>query len=309
MAEMNTRIVGQVSALLSGRLPAIEPGDGEALVADLHSQATKAPTIVGDVTGLGEAAQAAAHTPVYVVDRSRWSVATAQSARSVLKPYMEQSAGPLSSRLQAVEFAAGLAPLSRSVLGQYDPFSGLPGRLLLVAPNLHVFAKDFDLKQSDVALWVCIHELTHAVQFNAAPWLLDYLLSRAHRLLETYENAARIDFETGAGAEIAAVMSLLEGHAEYVMNHVPYAVLPGRRRLMAALRRRRDVANPLQKLVRHITGLDAKLAQYSDGVAFVSAVVDEVGHEGLNMVWADPLNVPGRSEIDSPRAWINRVLG
>jgi uncharacterized protein (DUF2342 family) len=55
--------------------------------------------------------------------------------------------------------------------------------------------------------------------------------------------------------------------------------------------------------------MDAKLAQYRDGAAFVRAVERSVGRDGLNAVWAAPENLPTAREIADARAWVRRVHG
>jgi uncharacterized protein (DUF2342 family) len=55
--------------------------------------------------------------------------------------------------------------------------------------------------------------------------------------------------------------------------------------------------------------MDAKIAQYRDGAAFVRAVEKEVGRDGFNAVWASPENLPTAREIADARAWVRRVHG
>jgi putative hydrolase len=71
---------------------------------------------------------------------------------------------------------------------------------------------------------------------------------------------------------------------------------------------RRKGVGTLDRLLRRLLGLEAKMAQYRDGAAFVRAVVDKVGMADFNAVWAGPENLPTKAEIDDPPLWISRVL-
>ena len=108
---------------------------------------------------------------------------------------------------------------------------------------------------------------------------------------------------------VIAVMSLLEGHADVVMDEVGPARLPSVRRIRASFEKRRDGAGPFDLVVRRILGMDAKIAQYRNGAAFVRGVLEAVGHPGLNAVWAEPANLPTQEEIARPELWVSRVHG
>ena len=219
-----------------------------------------------------------------------------------------------------------------------------PGRLVLVAPNVLYTERELEFDPADFRLWVCLHEQTHAVQFAAAPWLAGHLASRVRELVEELEELGRdhdrlrsvlealprvlrgkpeagstagsahalldvvLDEEHRAAvAEVVATMSLLEGHADVVMD----AGGPGLIRTLPEIRSRfearRDGRGRLDVLLRRILGLDAKVAQYRTGAAFVRGVLAEVGHDGLNAVWSDPEALPKAAEIVDPAAWVRRV--
>lgn len=329
-----------VAARRAGQLsPAGPPGTRVQLrgvVESLRRSARRAPALVGEITGLEDATRTAAALPVYVVDRPRWSEANTQIFRTLLADGLGEGTRS-SARVAAEEMGLLLALLSSRVLGQFDPFSAEP-RLLLVAPNIVAIERELDLDVMDFRLWVCLHEQTHAVQFSAAPWLAGHLAEHigalgaslqeeggSERLRTTLTAVTDVVRHRQAGADllrallsedeqreldrVIAVMSLLEGHADVVMDAVGPARLPSVRRIRATFEKRRDGAGPFDLVVRRILGMDAKIAQYRNGAAFVRGVLAEVGHEGLNAVWAEPANLPGQEEIEHPDRWVRRVHG
>ena len=109
-------------------------------------------------------------------------------------------------------------------------------------------------------------------------------------------------------ARLTAVMSLLEGHADYVMDGVGPQVVPSVTEIREKFQKRRATgAGRLDQALRKLLGLDAKLRQYRDGERFVRAVVEEVGMDGFNKVWTSPNTLPTKAEIAKPADWIARV--
>jgi coenzyme F420 biosynthesis associated uncharacterized protein len=249
----------------------------------------------------------------------------------------------------AAEVGGLLALLSGRVLGQFDPYGAERadgrGRLLLVAPNILTTERALRLRPRDFRLWVCLHEQTHALQFATAPWLADHLSGRVAALLEdlaagsarmaraplrqkvalagrTVLKAVRGELVTPLDellgeeqrrelAEITAVMALLEGHADVTMDAVGPRVVPSVSTIRARFEKRRDGegAPRLDAVLRRVLGMDAKLAQYRDGAAFVREIERTVGRDGLNAVWSGPEHLPSDREIHDPRAWVRRVHG
>jgi coenzyme F420 biosynthesis associated uncharacterized protein len=258
---------------------------------------------------------------------------------------MQNSAlGGLGGRITGVEVGALLSYLAPKVLGQFDPFfPGQPGesehpggRLLLVAPNVVAVERELAVDPTDFRLWVCLHEETHRVQFTAVPWLRDYLngeiaevvatadldtaaiaqmvregIKRVSESLRGETEVSIIDLvQTPAQREIVdritAVMSLLEGHAELVMDGVGPEVIPSVEQIRAKFTVRRK-AQGFDAILRKLLGLEAKMRQYRDGSAFCRAVLDAVGMDGLNKVWTSPETLPTRAEIADPQLWLARV--
>ncbi|MFE0650271.1 zinc-dependent metalloprotease [Streptomyces sp. NPDC059534] len=216
------------------------------------------------------------------------------------------------------------------------------GRLLLVAPNIVHVERELEVSPHDFRLWVCLHEETHRTQFTAVPWLRDHLQGEiqsfltatdvdpgtvVERLREAAQTLAggRPEGEEGEPApslvelvqtpeqreilgRLTAVMSLLEGHADYVMDGVGPQVVPSVAEIREKFQQRRARgASRLDLALRKLLGLDAKLRQYRDGERFVRAVVDQVGMDGFNRVWTSPNTLPTKTEIAAPADWIARV--
>ncbi len=221
-----------------------------------------------------------------------------------------------------------------------------PGRLLLVAPNIVSAEREMGVDVRDFRLWVCLHEETHRVQFGAVPWLRDHVMSEirafveatdvdASALAQRLRSAASAAYEaikdgfdpdsTSQGGSlveavqtpaqreildrITALMSLLEGHADFVMDGVGPAVVPSVADIRERFQRRRRDAGRLELVVRRLLGVDAKLRQYRDGERFVRSVVERSGMVGFNRIWQAPHQLPSKHEIEHPDAWVERVVG
>ncbi|HET9658198.1 MAG TPA: zinc-dependent metalloprotease [Kineosporiaceae bacterium] len=243
------------------------------------------------------------------------------------------------SRVTGAELGSLLGLLSSRVLGQYEPF-GPQGRLLLVAPNVLQVEQELAVDADDFRLWVCLHEETHRVQFLAHPWLSGHLVTEIRALVaglmvEPSQLADRLvaavrglpDVLRAGGsaaslldlvqtpeqrdrlARLTAVMSLLEGHADVVMDEVGPQVIPTVALIRERFGKRRAGRGAVDQLLRRLLGLEAKMRQYADGARFVRGVMAEVGTEGFNRVWSGPGTLPLPAEIADPIAWVHRVHG
>ncbi len=111
-------------------------------------------------------------------------------------------------------------------------------------------------------------------------------------------------------SRLTAVMSLLEGHADVVMDGVGPAVVPSVAEIREKFQRRRDRGSGrLDLVLRRMLGMDAKLRQYQDGAVFVRGVVERAGMDGFNRVWTSPNTLPTKEEIHDPASWVARVVG
>lgn len=314
----------------------------DAAQAELADAATRAEAPVREVTGLADGLRI---PTTRVLDRPGWIDAAATSMRSMLGAE-ELASAPVASGLAAkfggVQAGGLLAFLSTAILGQYDPFTpdpetGEPGVLMVVTPNIINVERQLRVIPSDFRLWVCLHEVTHRVQFSANPWLRNYMQDNVAVLTsETGESTTEIvtrltkslksdePREKGilgamqmlqspeqyrAFQRMMVLGTLLEGHADHVMDAVGPVHVPTVATIRAAFdKRRKAPQNPVQRIIRALIGMDAKIAQYIRGKAFVDVVVATVGMERFNTVWTSPETMPLPEEIDSPQAWIRRVL-
>lgn len=237
--------------------------------------------------------------------------------------------------VSGAEVAGLLSWISTKVLGQYDLAPGGTPRLLLVAPNIMTAERELEVDPYDFRLWVCVHEETHRVQFTSVPWLRDHITTSAQRLSTSLVPgpeqmserfgqlvsglpgvlSGRTDITTllASGeqraqlADLTAVMSLLEGHADVVMDEVGPLVIPSVAQIREKFTKRRQGASAVDVLLRRLLGMEAKMRQYRDGAAFVRAVTEQVGTEGFNQVWQSVETLPRATEIADPAAWVARV--
>ena len=241
-------------------------------------------------------------------------------------------------KVTGAEAGALLAFMASKVLGQYDLAPGGTPALLLVAPNILSVATELGVDRDDFRKWVCMHEETHRVQFTANPWLRDHLVEQARSLAvdmapdpeRLQEIAGRLAdklpdlFREGSTgltdlfttpeqreklAGLTAVMSLLEGHADVVMDDVGPAHIPSVAQIRARFSERRKGAGAPDRLLRRLLGLEAKMRQYRDGAVFVRGVQDQVGVDGFNAIWTSADTLPLPREIEDPQAWVRRVHG
>jgi coenzyme F420 biosynthesis associated uncharacterized protein len=290
------------------------------------------------------------------VQRSDWIAANVDSMGALLDPIgerIEAAAGTgglanalrgparaATSALLSAEAGALTGYLSQRVLGQFEFAIADPGsraRLLFVAPNIAGAAVRLDADAEELLTWIAFHEVTHAVQFTAVPWLRPYLGSLVEELLASVElkvdpsallrMPAADDVRAMVGAlregglvaaiggprrrdlleRIQGVMAVIEGHAEHVMDVVGAEALPSLAALRSALDRRRHERPPLLALLERLIGLDAKLRQYEDGKRFCDAVVAAAGPAALHRVFEGPQQLPSTAELHDPDAWMRRA--
>ncbi len=330
----------RVGGLLAGHPPA------GLLPSDLVARARDYERHISDYTQLVPAQPLPA---LEGVTREQWIAANLTSMRPLLEQLGEglgDGAGPLAGPMRnvaglmlGVQAGALVGLLSQRVLGQYDLVlldATAPTRLLLVTPNLAEVAGTFDVDHDELARWVTLHELTHAVQFTSVAWLRDYLAGLLRELLtglqvrldprSALRSTAGVDWRGLAAAarrgellrlavgeqhgaqidSIQAAMSLIEGHAEHVMDAVGVGLLDSLAHLRETLDRRRSTRSPAWRVAEKLLGLDLKMRQYTEGRTFCDAVVAAGGIPLLNVAFAAPESLPTLDELGAPERWIAR---
>ena len=338
-----------------GELIAGSPPYGGVRAASVQPLAHDFAQRVGDYSGLPPSAELPA---LEAVDRPSWIEANLKSMRPLLAMLTERTgdrtgllSAPIHSAsgfLLGTQVGALTGMLSQRVLGQYDLAlldAEVRPRLLLLAPNLAMTARQLGVDRDELVLWVSIHEITHAVQFSGAPWLRGHLAGMLSELIEglkvTLAGPSSEHLQAGrwpglpdpAGLRdlverarrgemlrltlgedrwqlverMQAVMSLIEGHAEHTMDAVGAEVLPSLPRLRAAMNRRRESRGLPWRVLERLLGLELKLRQYEVGRRFCDAVVAEGGPEALARAWSGPDALPSTAELVAPERWLART--
>lgn len=357
------QLAARAAKALSPAPPLVTAQEAQEAVTQLRDSAQEAAGHVAQLTGLQEPEVSAI---TRVVDRAGWIDVNAEGFGAVVAPLADKLmrdnppgkvTAAVGSRVTGAQAGALLGFMSSKVLGQFEFFARPQGQLLLVAPNIVSVERSLHVQPRDFRLWVCLHEVTHRVQFTAVPWMRGYLLEEIQSLTQMVDTDpdalrarlkdvvaavrrrrsdpaggadddadgdARGDADDGSGLlgllatgpqkevldRLTGFMSLVEGHAEYVMNAVSDDVIPSQRIIERRFgARRRKGANPIDRLLRSLLGLEAKTRQYVEGARFVRAVVDRVGLDGFNAVWSGPQTLPSKAEIADPSAWVARVHG
>jgi coenzyme F420 biosynthesis associated uncharacterized protein len=231
--------------------------------------------------------------------------------------------------------------MGQRVLGQYDlallSAETTPGRLLFVEENIRNTARVMDVPLAHFRTWIALHETTHAFEFEAHPWLRPYLAERLERQLSLFSADATAlgrDAVRAIGAtlrgegrrddehwlerlmsdeqrrlfrETQAVMALLEGFGDHVMDAAGKGLVPGVERISARFHGRRENRTPFERAMMRITGMDLKMDQYRKGEAFVAAIERQAGAMALRRLWDGPESLPTPEEIVRPDAWVRRM--
>ncbi len=230
--------------------------------------------------------------------------------------------------------------MGQRVLGQYDiallSAEADDGRLLFVEENIRTTARNLDVPIGPFRLWIALHETTHAFEFEAHPWLRPYLAQRLERQLKLFSGSTETlgrdalkaiasavrgngdgehwmermmtDEQRSLFRETQAVMSLLEGFSDYVMDEVGRGFVPGVEQISSRFHARRAQRTGFERAVLRLTGMDLKMEQYRRGEAFVRAIAEARGRRALDRIWASADALPTHDEIGRPEAWIARVL-
>ena len=325
-------------------------GDAEVPTIALEPLATQSEERVVAYTGLEPARPL---PPPEGISRREWVASNIESMRALLDPVLSRAGknlGPLRPAIQigmgvamSAEVGIVLGYLGQRVLGQYElvlldeAVEERPPRLLFVLPNLGQAMRNFGADERQFMTWVALHEVTHAVQFAAVPWLHGHVAGLVKELLGSAEvrleaprklhlpNRAEVrrvgsalrhgdlisiltsKTERDLLDRVQAVMAVIEGHAEHVMDAVAPDLVPSLPRLRAAIDRRRRSQSGLSRILARLLGLDLKMRQYEQGKRFCDAVVEAGGVAALHHVFSGPEALPSLAELEDPERWLART--
>jgi coenzyme F420 biosynthesis associated uncharacterized protein len=331
----------RIGSRFAGGGPSIPPQDRAQLAEDFAEVVGEADVAVSSFTGLSLQGPA---TRPWVMTRSEWVSQNLRGFERTLEPVAQRLLGsrlqstlaPVRRSVLAFQVGGILGYLGRKVLGQYDLFLPPDDRELLyfVGPNVVEVERHFRFPRRDFRLWLALHEVTHRLQFEGVPWLRAYLFELVDEYLSTLEldprrlmEGLRRAFEearrSGRWREMGvlfllmtpeqretfqkmqALMSLLEGHGNFVMDALSEGRVRGAGRMRRKLKERRQ--RGMNRTFQRAVGLDAKVRQYDIGERFVSRAVARAGVEGFSKVWEARENLPTLSEIGQPDTWVERV--
>jgi coenzyme F420 biosynthesis associated uncharacterized protein len=263
------------------------------------------------------------------LDRARWLEVNVAILRRVMEPLtrtrVPETWLSMAGRAGLNRYVALMLEfLSRRVLGQFDPqlmgSERAQPALYLVEPNVAAWERQAGLPGDDLRRWLIFHEMTHAWQFSAHPWLREHLDRQVQELIGLTSRSAAsrgvdrlraltvgVPSQWDLVRRLQATMSLIEGHGNLVMNLVGSRLLASSEQLQAAYRARSAERGMLEQLILRVTGLEMKLEQYRVGERFASAIHERYGMEVLNRAWAGPEALPRADELVDPDRWYRRV--
>ena len=299
---------------------------------------------LSDFTGIDLPESGLDDRQLMVADRAEWIDFNIEGFGALMEPVLKRAAAGAGDLTWAIGGATLTAQvglllgfLSARVLGQYDtgPLlarqrAGEPGKVFFLDGNIVNAAGRLGVPVDGLRLWIVLHEMTHALQFEGYPWLrthlgelLESLISPLAERLGARETISRLSTNLRTGGRsvellmsrsqresfdrMQATMSVIEGYSDYVMHHVGKGLVPQYEHLKSRMARSRVHRPPLETAIFRITGLDVKLEQYRLGERFADAVAARQGMEGLNRVWEKPENLPTLAEVRDPGLWMTRM--
>jgi len=264
--------------------------------------------------------------------------ASGDPAQAMLGQLMKM-VGPVMTGMMAGSMVGNLA---RRSLGQYSlPIPRDGAELMVVPANMDELADEWSLDPSDLRLWVCLSELTHHAVLS-----LPHVSRRIGRLLSEYAQSFETDpgvlerrlgeldlanpdslssFQSMMGdpevilgavqspsqrallPQITALVTVVAGYVDWVMDNVGRGLIGSHQRLSEALRRRRVTTDSADRFIEKMLGLELAQDQYDRGAAFAHGVVERAGAEGLARLWHSDRELPTPAEVDAPGLWLARI--
>lgn len=338
----------RVARRIAGREPLATSYLGPSLSRDFTEVTVEAEAAVGELTGLRPPSPAVAAVldrgawvgaNVASMRRLLAPFSDRVGARIASSPV-----APVGRRIAGAELGFLLGYVAQRVLGQYDllvPDDTAPGRddaVYYVGPNVLGLEKRYAFRPRDFRLWIALHELTHRAQFTGVPWLRDYFMGLVAELVGGVEpdprrmlgavvravdemRQGRNPIDEGGVvslfaseeqretlARVQALMSLLEGHGNAVMNRLGAELVDGQARMARVLQARRN-ARGATAVLHRLLGLELKMRQYELGESFVNAIEREAGLRAIDPAWERPELLPTLAELSAPLTWLSRVDG
>lgn len=340
------RLAKTVARRVAGREPLAVSYLGGSLAHDFAAVTVEAEAAVADLTGLSSPtpARAAVLDRQGWINANVASMRRllAPFTERVGERMAKSPIAPVGRRVAAAELGFLLGYVAQRVLGQYDLLvpdendEGADDAVYYVGANVLVLEKRFAFRPREFRRWIALHEVTHRAQFTGVPWLRDYFLTQVGEVLAAAEpdpkrlvgavvravdevRRGRNPIDEGgvvalfaseeqrAGlGRLQALMSLLEGHGNAVMNRLGAELVEGQERMARVLSARRN-ARGATALLHRLLGLEMKMRQYEIGEAFVAAVEREAGPRGIDAAWRGPEFLPTLAELTDARAWLERV--
>ncbi|MGH9195723.1 MAG: zinc-dependent metalloprotease [Acidimicrobiia bacterium] len=298
----------------------------------------EAAPLVDEETGFSPPGKASA----VVMSRADWAAANIDSIVGLMDPLFRRVSERMSERggsglvvrayrpALAVQLAGVMGFIAQRVLGQYDLMAGR-GEVWFVGPNLVVMERRFGFVPRDFRMWVALHELTHRAQFEGNSWMAEHFLSSVKDLMEAipldvgslverltesvrgrpHGNEGQLALlgprERKMFEDLQAFMSLIEGHANFVMDRVAVDLIPTQPRMRRTMRARSAMEGPLAKFLRRILGLDLKRMQYEEGQNFVDHIMKVGGKASVTACFSSKESLPTIEEIREPDRWLART--
>jgi coenzyme F420 biosynthesis associated uncharacterized protein len=281
-----------------------------------------------------------------VANRAEWIDFNIEGFGALMEPVLKRAASGAGNVTWAVGGATLTAQmglllgfLSSRVLGQYDTGPLMsperangPGKVFFLDGNIAAAAGRIGVPLDGLRLWIVLHEMTHALQFEGYPWLrqhlgglLESLVGPLAERLGVRETVRRLSTNLKTGGRsmelvmspeqrrnfdgMQAAMSVIEGYSDFVMHNVGKGLVPHYEHLKERMARSRAHRPPFETAVFRLTGMDVKLEQYRLGERFADAVARRQGMEGLNRVWDGPESLPTLAEVRDPGLWMSRMEG
>jgi putative hydrolase len=236
-----------------------------------------------------------------------------------------------------------LGHLARRSFGQYDlPIPRPPSdELMILLGNVDEFGAGWSLPKDDLRLWVSVHEVARHTVLSV-PHVRDRLQALLKRYVSGFEpdpNALETrlgeldvsdpnalqklpellgDPEVMLGAmqspqqrellpQLEATVAVVVGYVDHVMDTIGDGLIGSYGMVTEALRRRRVTADPSDRFVERLFGLELTQAHYDRATAFVDGVIERAGADALERMWRSERELPTPAEIDAPGLWLARI--